>query len=275
MFSTARLASVLALVALPVAAQDRDTVVATVNGSEITLGQMIITRAQLPPQYQQLPDDVLFEGVLDQIIQQQLLADTVTTDPARVTLALQNERRTLLAGEAVNEVMQGAASEEAIAQRYAEEFEQGEPVTEWNAAHILVETEEEAIAARTRIEQGADFATVAAQLSQDPGSGSNGGALGWFGPGMMVPPFEAAVAELEPGELSQPVQTDFGWHILILNESRLQTPPALEEISGEIANQLQQEALEARLAELMEGSEIDKAETAIDPALLKDLTLLD
>ena len=275
MFSTFRLAPVLALVALPVVAQDRDTVVATVNGTDITLGQMIITRAQLPPQYQQLPDEALFEGVLDQLIQQQLLADTIAEAPARVSIALQNERRTLLAGEAVNDVMEGAATEEEIAARYAEEFEQGEPVTEWNAAHILVETEEEAVAARQRIEQGADFAAVAAELSQDPGSGSNGGALGWFGPGMMVPEFEAAVAELEVGELSQPVQTDFGWHILSLNETRLQTPPALQEISGEIAGQLQQEALEARLAELLDGATIDKPEAEIDPAILKDLSLLD
>ena len=275
MFSTFRLAPVLALVALPVVAQDRDTVVATVNGTDITLGQMIITRAQLPPQYQQLPDEALFEGVLDQLIQQQLLADTIAEDPARVSISLQNERRTLLAGEAVNDVMEGAATEEEIAARYAEEFEQGEPVTEWNAAHILVETEEEAVAARQRIEQGADFAAVAAELSQDPGSGSNGGALGWFGPGMMVPEFEAAVAELEVGELSQPVQTDFGWHILSLNETRLQTPPALQEISGEIAGQLQQEALEARLAELLDGATIDKPEAEIDPAILKDLSLLD
>ena len=275
MFSVFRLTPVLALAALPALAQDRDTVVATVNGTDITLGQMIITRAQLPPQYQQLPPDILFEGVLDQLIQQQLLADTVTDAPPRVAIALQNEERILLAGEAVNQLMEAAVSEEAIALRYAEEFEQGEPVTEWNASHILVETEEEALAARQRIEDGAAFAEVAVQLSQDPGSGANGGNLGWFGPGRMVPPFEAAVAELEVGELSQPVQTDFGWHILTLNETRLQTPPALEEISGEIAGALQQEALEERMATLMDGAEIEKTEVEIDPAILQDLSILD
>ena len=101
------------------AAQDADTVVATVGETEITLGEMIIAKAQLPQQYQQFPDEVLFQGVLDQLIQQQLFADTVQNPPARLELALRNERRSLLAGEAINANarLMAASSRSSIAHR--------------------------------------------------------------------------------------------------------------------------------------------------------------
>ncbi|GGL55596.1 peptidylprolyl isomerase [Wenxinia marina] len=255
---------------------DAATVVATVNGVDITLGQMIIAKSQLPPQYQQLPDDVLFTGVLDQLIQQQLMADTIENVPARVEYAVENERRALLAGEAVNDLMTSAISDEAIQQRYDETFASAEPATEWNASHILVPTEEEAQAVLDRLEGGEAFSDLATELSQDPGSGQNGGNLGWFGPGMMVAPFEEAVTSLEPGETSEPIETQFGWHVVMLNETRDQQPPAFEEVSGEIAGQIQQEALQARLTELTDAAEIEMPEEgAFDPAVLSDLSLLD
>lgn len=277
---------VLAMLALPVSAQETaaeapaadvaaDTVVATVNGSEITLGQMIIARNQLPPQYQQLPDEALFTGVLDQLIQQQVLAETMESDPLRVTVALENQRRSLLAGEVINTLVEASVTDEAIAAAYEEQFASAEPVIEWNASHVLVATEEEALAARARVEAGEDFADVARELSTDPGSGTNGGNLGWFGPGMMVPPFEEAVATLEVGALSQPVETQFGFHILILNEVRDRAAPALDEIAGELAQQIQQAAIETRLQELLDAAEVTRPEEgAFDPTILRNLDLL-
>ncbi|SHJ01002.1 peptidylprolyl isomerase [Wenxinia saemankumensis] len=255
---------------------DPATVIATVNGTDITLGQMIIARAQLPQQYQQFPPDVLFEGVLDQIIQQQLLSETVEGVPARVDYALENQRRALLAGEAVTDIVDTAVTDEAIQQRYEEEFGAAEPVTEWNASHILVETEEEIQDVIARLEGGEDFAEVAQEVSIDPGSGMNGGNLGWFGPGMMVAPFEEAVSGLEVGEVSEPVQTQFGYHVVLLNETREQEPPPLTEVQGEIASAIQQEALQERIDALMGEAEIEMAETGeLDPAVLNNLDLLE
>lgn len=253
-----------------------DTVVATVNGTDITLGELIITRNQLPAQYQQLPDDMLFSGVLDQLIQQQLLADTMEATPSRVETALINNRRSLMAGEAITALVDAAVTDEAIEALYAETFLSGPAVTEWNASHILVETEEEALAAIARIEAGEEFAAVATELSQDPGSGANGGNLGWFGPGMMVAPFEEAVAATEVGAISAPVESQFGFHVITVLETREQEPPALENISDELAAQIQEQALTSELETLTEAAEIVMPEEgAFDPAILRDLTLLE
>lgn len=252
-----------------------DTVVATVNGAEITLGQMIIARNQLPPQYQELPDDVLFTGVLDQLIQQQVLAETMTEEPLRVTIALENERRLLLAGEVVQSIVDDAVTDEAIQAAYDMIFEGTEGGVEYNAAHILVATEEEAQAVLARLEEGEEFAALAQELSTDLGSGANGGDLGWFSDGMMVEPFEVAVKALEVGGISAPVETQFGWHVLILNETREQAPPPLDAVRGEIESQVREEAIQTALIEMTEAADVTRPETgAFDPAILLDLDLL-
>jgi peptidyl-prolyl cis-trans isomerase C len=251
------------------------TVVATVNGTDITLGQMIIARNQLPPQYQQLPPEVLFDGVMDQLIQQQVLADTLAADPVRVTLALENERRSLLAGEVINSIVEGALTEEAIEQVYNDLVVNVGPAKEFNAAHILVATEAEAIAVVERLAAGEVFADLAGELSTDMGSGANGGDLGWFGQGMMVAPFEEAVMALEVGQMSAPVETQFGWHLIVLNEVREQDAPALEEVRAELETQVRNNAIESRLAELLEAAEVVRPEPgAFDPTILGNLDLL-
>ncbi len=251
-----------------------ETVVATVNGVDITLGQMIITRSQLPAEYQSLPDDVLFSGILDQLIQQQTLAGSLATDPKRVTIAVENQRRSLMAGEVINTVVEGSVTDEAVQAAYDATYTGAIPVTEYNASHILVATEEEAVAIKTRIDAGEDFAAVATETSTDS-SAANGGNLGWFGAGMMVAPFEAGVLALEPGAVSAPVQTDFGWHVIKLNETRIKPAPALEEVRDELVAQVQQAAIQAKLAELTTAATITRPEDgAFDPTVINNLELL-
>ena len=251
-----------------------ETVVATVNGVDITLGQMIITRAQLAEQYQSLPDDVLFSGILDQLIQQQTLAGSLTTDPKRVTIAVENQRRSLMAGEVINTLVEGAVTDEAVQAAYDATFAGAAPETEYNASHILVATQEEAIAIKVRIDAGEDFAAVATETSTDS-SAANGGNLGWFGPGMMVAPFEAGVLALEPGAVSDPVQTDFGWHVIKLNETRIKPAPALEEVRADLVAQVQQAAIQTRLDELTAAATIVRPEVgAFDPTAINNLDLL-
>jgi len=160
-------------------------------------------------------------------VQQQLLASDIDEEPTRVTMAIANERRALLAGEVINTITNGAVTDEAIQQAYNARFDDAEPATQYNASHLLVETEEEAIAAKARITDGEEFADVARDVSTGP-TGPNGGNLGWFGAGQMVPEFEAAVVALEPGAVSDPVQTQFGWHVVTLNETRLEEQPELD-----------------------------------------------
>ncbi|MCZ4261271.1 peptidylprolyl isomerase [Limimaricola sp. G21655-S1] len=277
MIRTLPAAALMAGFATMASAQQASDVVATVNGTEITLGEMIITRSQLPQQYQQLPPETLFQGILDQLIQQQVLADTLEGTPARVELALQNQRRSLLAGEAINAMMQEEVSDEALQEAYDEAFADAEPVQEYNASHILVETEEEAQAVLERLAAGEDFAEVAKEVSTDPGSGAQGGSLGWFAEGMMVEPFQAAVAELEKGEMTEtPVETQFGFHVIRLDDTRTQEPPSLDEVREDLASQIQQGKIEERLTELEGEAEITRPEEgAFDPALLTDLDLLE
>lgn len=277
MIRTLPAAALMAGFATMASAQQASDVVATVNGTEITLGEMIITRSQLPQQYQQLPPETLFQGILDQLIQQQVLADTLEDTPARVELALQNQRRSLLAGEAINAMMQEEVSDEALQEAYDEAFAEAEPVQEYNASHILVETEEEAQAVLERLEAGEDFAEVAKEVSTDPGSGAQGGSLGWFADGMMVEPFQAAVAELEKGETTvTPVETQFGFHVIRLDDTRTQEPPSLDEVREDLASQIQQANIESRLTELEGEAEISRPEEgAFDPSVLTDLDLLE
>lgn len=251
-----------------------DTVVATVDGTEITLGHMIVLKQRLPAEYQQLPPDVLFEGILDQLVQQTLLGDQVEELSLGSQIVIENETRSLRAAEEIQRISEGAITDEALQEAYQSSYEGMEPETEYNASHILVETEEEAQAIVEELEGGADFATVAQEKSTGP-SGPSGGQLGWFGKGAMVAPFEEAVVAMEPGTVSEPVQTQFGWHVIRLNETRMTDAPPLEEVRGELADTLRREAIEARVSELTEGAEIDRAEAGeIDPSVLNDLSLV-
>lgn len=253
-----------------------ETVVATVNGEEITLGHMIVVRAGLPDQYKNLPDNVLFTGILDQLIQQAALAQGLGDRiPNRVAVALDNERRSLLAAEEIDRVIGETMTETAVQAAYDEKYEGQDPEKEFNASHILVETEEEAAALVTELDGGADFAELAKAKSTGP-SGPNGGELGWFGTGMMVPEFEQAVVAMEAGTVSAPVQTQFGWHVIKLNETRAKDAPKLEEVREELQSEISQRTVEAFIEDVTSKATITrKTDAEIDPALTKDISLLE
>ncbi len=257
------------------AAPDADTVVARVNDEEITLGHVIIARSALPQQYQQLPAEVLYNAIIDQLIQQSALKQSRTgAVPRQIELSLENQRRSLLAADVIEGIMEGVGSDEDIKAAYRAKYADGFGEEEFSAAHILVETEEEAIAIKADLDNGADFAQTAQQKSTGP-SGPGGGDLGWFGLGAMVPEFEAAIVSLTPGQVSDPVQTQFGWHIIILNEKRRSEAPALETVQAELAAQLREDAVDARIEELTRAAKIERPEIQdLDPKVIESLDLL-
>lgn len=279
MFKRTRVATaalILTTMMSQASAQDvtADTVVASVNGTDITLGHMIALRASLPEQYNQLPPQVLFDGLLDQLVQQSVLAQTVETASPVVKLQVENQERSLLANEALTAAVDGVVTEEAVQAAYDAKYANVEPTMEYNASHILVESEDEAKALVKELEDGADFAELAKEKSTGP-SGPNGGELGWFGPGMMVKPFEDAVMALKVGEISPPVQTQFGWHVLVLNDTREKGAPALEEVRQELAEELQQKAIEDIVNDLSAKADITRPDiSAIAPEVLNDQDLL-
>ena len=149
-----------------------------------------------------------------------------------------------------------------------------EPEPEFNASHILVETKEEADAIKTELDGGADFAELAKEKSTGP-SGPGGGSLGWFGPGMMVPAFEEAVAGMEAGSVSEPVETQFGWHVIKLNETRTAEAPALEGVREELETQIRQTKVQEAIESLTEAAEVDRsAAEGIDPSVLNNIEWL-
>ncbi|MDZ4095696.1 MAG: peptidylprolyl isomerase, partial [Paracoccaceae bacterium] len=114
-----------------------------------------------------------------------------------------------------------------------------------------------------------------ARANSSDGAAANGGDLGWFGLGMMVKPFEDAVVTMQPGEVSGPIQTQFGWHLVKLSETRVASAPSLDDLRDELAAQIEQQTLEAHVAALTDAATITRPGEGIDPAVLKDQTLLD
>ena len=280
-FAGAALAAGLALPVLtaPLWAEDAptaDTVVATVNGTAITLGHMIIAREALPDQYKALPPDVLFKGILDQLVQQTALEQSMDGKlTRRDTLHLENEERGYVSARALEAVVRGAVTDAALQAAYDARFKDAAPQTEYNAAHILVADEAKAKELLAELEAGADFAELAKTNSTDTGSGAAGGDLGWFGLGMMVKPFEESVVAAEVGKVAGPVQSDFGFHLILVKETRVAAQPTLDDIRDELATEIEQQAIEAHVTEVTAAAAVETPGEGIDPALLGDLSLLD
>jgi peptidyl-prolyl cis-trans isomerase C len=268
---------VCATLATTAVAQDAtaDTVVATVGNTEITLGEVLIARQNLPQQYAQFPNELLFDGLVDQLIQQQLLSDALETEPREIDLILTNERRSLRAAEVITAISSTSVTEADVQAAYEKRYANAEEIPEFRASHLLVETQEEAAAAKARIDDGAAFADVARDVSTGP-TGPSGGDLGWFGAGAMVPEFEDQITSLEIGGVSEPFETQFGWHVATLIETRAQPQPTLDQVAREIAAELQEAAITARLEELAEAQTIvEPEEGQFDPNLLDQLDMLD
>ena len=257
---------------------DSDVVVATVNGEEIKMGHVVMVYDTLPQQYKSLPAEQVFQGIVEQIIQQTVLAQAAANPNSKyIEFAVDNERRILTASQMIDEITTEATSEDKLHAYYDATYQSADLGREYNASHILVESEEEAKDLIFKLSDGADFAALAQEFSTGP-SGPNGGALGWFGQGQMVAPFEQAVMSLTLGEVSPlPVQTQFGWHVIILNDMRAVQAPAFEEVSGEIAAELQRVAIEERVKVMVDGAavvRVDQSTLNVD-AVKTDISELD
>lgn len=251
-----------------------DTVVATVNGKEITLGMMATVRGSLPAEYQQLPAETLFNGILDQLIQQTALSEVgegMMTH--RDEIALEVDRRAYLAGRLLDYTANRAVDDDKLKTAYDDKYAKAEPTKEYHAAHIIVPTEEEAKAILAEIQGGKDFAEEAKAKSQD-GAAANGGDLGWFTLDKMVQPFSEAIASMKDGEVKGPVQTEYGWHVVKLMESRLATAPTLDDVRDELSGDLRQKAVEDRVKDTVAKAKVEKSVEGIDPAILNDGKIL-
>ncbi|MFZ1640183.1 MAG: peptidylprolyl isomerase [Candidatus Contendobacter sp.] len=208
-----------------------------------------------------LVDQLVMEELLVQEAGKQKLAD----DP-QFKQQMEMVQRNLLASTVVRQMLSAnAPSEEAIKKEYdtAVAAMKGK---EYKASHILVDSEDKAKAVIAELKKGGNFAELAKTKSSDS-SAANGGDLGWFAPSMMVPPFAEAVAKMEKGKTSeQPVQTPFGWHVILLEDIRDATPPSMDELKPQIAQMLQSRMVNDYLEKLKSGAKIEVKEIQVGEA---------
>ena len=248
------------------------TVVATVNNSQITIGHVIAVKKQLPDQYQKLGYDVLFKGILDQLVQQEILATSFKYDPTWFSILLENERRNILSSIILEKISKAAITRETLRTAYLEKYKGEGGNVEYKASHILVTTIQEAEDLLKLLEDGADFKNLAINYSIGPSS-PNGGDLGWLMKGQMIAPFEKALTLMEINTYSRPVKTQFGYHLIRLDDRRETLPPDFELVKNELEVELRTTAIEKHLQKLTSNADIFIPKNLINPNALSTLDL--
>ncbi len=259
-----------ALTLSPAIAQD-DTVVATINGEPVTEADIALAENDLDPQFDKLPADQRRTAALSALIEIRLLAGESrkegVADNADFKKRIEFLTQRALHSAYVENHVASQVTDEAVRARYDKEIANTPPVNEIKASHILVKTEEEARAIIKALDEGADFAELAKEKSTD-GAAANGGDLGFFGPGRMVPEFEKAAFALEVGAYSkEPVQTQFGYHVIMVTDKRVQQPPAFEQVKDQVRSLLFRELYFEAVSKLREGAEIEISDPALKEAL--------
>ena len=259
----------LSLGSTVLSAAEPDDVVAKVGDTEITEADLAFAAQDLGKELQRFPPAQWRKLLLDVMVDMELMAhaareDGLDKDPDFERqldfLKLRALRNAYLAQK-----IDGAVTDEEVQAAYDKEFADFEGPEEINARHILVKEKAEAEALIAELDGGADFAELAREKSTGP-SGPNGGSLGYFVKGQMVPPFEAAAFALEPGTYTkEPVETQFGWHVIKLEDKRRQEKPAFEEVANGLRQQLMRERYDARMAELKDQVAVE----ILDEALAK------
>ncbi|ODT69300.1 MAG: hypothetical protein ABS75_17405 [Pelagibacterium sp. SCN 63-23] len=248
-------------------ASDPDAVVAIVGDETITEGDLTFAAEDMAQDLAQMPPEER-RAFLVRILIDMKVMSKAARDAGMDQTEIFAQRQKYLEERALrrayfNEAIASAVTEEAARAEYDAFVQQFQPEDEIRASHILVEDEAKANELKAEIDGGADFAALARENSIDPGA-ANGGDLGFFGRGMMVQPFEeAAFALAEPEDVSEPVQSQFGWHIIKLAEKRQSAPPSFEQVAAQIQNQLLMRSFSEKVDELMSGVEI----TIEDPEL--------
>jgi len=243
--------------------------VAVVNGAPITKAVFDQYAKQLRGKAK-VDSAEASKSLVDQLVMEELLVQEAAkqklADDPQIKQQLEMAQRNLLASTVVRRMLStNAPSEEAIKKEYdtAVAAMKGK---EYKASHILVDSEDKAKEVIAELKKGGNFAELAKAKSSDS-SASGGGDLGWFTPSMMVPPFAEAVAKMEKGKYNeQPVKTDFGWHVIMLEDVRDATPPSMDELRPQIAQMLQSQMVNDYLEKLKSGAKIEVKEIQVSEA---------
>jgi peptidyl-prolyl cis-trans isomerase C len=257
-------------------AQDSDPVVARANGVDIHESDLAFAEEEIGNQVPNMPPaqkrDYLINYLTDVVVLSQAAEKQKLADRPDVKHRLAFDRNRLLMEALLQDSGRAALSEEAERQVYDDAVKQMTNVEEVHARHILVPTEDEAKAVLAQLKAGADFATLAKEKSKDPG-GADGGDLGYFTKEQMVPEFAAVAFKLDKGQLSDPVKTQFGWHIIKVEDKRIKPTPTFEQVKGQLENYVAHRAQAAMVEKLRASANIERldnpapAAPAADPSL--------
>jgi peptidyl-prolyl cis-trans isomerase C len=228
-----------------------DPILATVNGTPIHMSDVQAAGNELPAQMQQLPPDQLFPLLVNQLIDRQALLVAAQTeglqkDP-KIQAAMQAASNEKLENAYVQQQIAPSITEAAVQAEYQKDYAGKPGPAQVEAKHILVKTQAEAQAIIDKLNHGADFSKLAIKDSIDPGA-KNGGELGWFSQNEMVPAFATAAFALQPGQYTKtPVQTQFGWHVILVEGKRQAPPQAYNDVKDQIRQSLADAAIKSTL----------------------------
>lgn len=259
------LAAAIWLLMSPAAAQEdppEDSVVARINGAEIMLSDVVAFHDTLPDQYRALPLEALYPALIERMIDFSLIAalgrKEGLEDDAEVKRRAARAENEIIRDVYIERVIGEGVSDAALTERYEAFLRDAPRDEEVRASHILVEEETTAREIIARLEDGAEFAEVAAESSIGP-SGPSGGDIGYFTREAVVPEFAEAAFSLEPGMMTKdPVQTEFGWHVIRVEDRRIMPPPSFEEMREQFVGEMSQELVNGLIERLREGAEIER-----------------
>ena len=258
----------LALLALPQGATraqaqaQPDKVIAKVQGVEIRESDLAMAEEDMGQQAQQLQGDAKRDALVG------YLADVIIVSKAAEAKKVTEQKdfksriafiRNKLAMEMLLvEEGKAAATDAAMKKVYEEAIQKSGPEEEVRARHILVPTEDEAKAVLAEVKKGTDFAELAKQKSKDPGAAAEGGDLGYFGKAQMVPEFAEAAFKMKKGDVSEPVKTQFGWHIIKVEDKRTKPAPTFENVKDQIETFVARRAQAEYIAKLRQAAKVER-----------------
>jgi peptidyl-prolyl cis-trans isomerase C len=263
------LIAALALFAAPASHAQQDPVVARVDGTEIHESDLAIAEEDLAGNMQQMAPEAKREYLItftaDMILVAKAAEAKNLADNADFKRRLAYARTKLLMEQILQTESKGAITPEAMRKVYDEAIGQVKKEQEVRARHILVETEDEAKAVLAELKKGADFAELAKAKSKDPGS-SDGGDLGYFTKDQMVPEFAETAFKLDKGALSDPVKSQFGWHVIKVEDKRERQPPEFDKVKDQIEQYLVRRAQSEMITKLRAAAKIERVGAPAAPA---------
>ena len=261
------------LAGLPVRAQDANPVLAKVNGAEIRASDVALAEEELGPSLAQMDPATKKENVLSFLIDMKIVSkeaeDKKIADRDDFKTRLAFARNRLLMDNLLAVEGKAATTDENMKKVYEDAAKQIAGEQEVHARHILVETEDQAKKIADDLKKGADFAELAKKESKDPGA-SDGGDLGFFTKDQMVPEFSTAAFALEPGKISDPVKTQFGWHIIKVEEKRTRKAPDFEQVKPQIETYVVRKAQADYVAKLRTAAKVERLDKPEDAAAKPD-----